>query len=253
MRIVASDLDHTWVGEDPQALLRLQAAIVQARDELILVYVTGRDLDLYRELARTVGLLAPDYLVASVGTEIYRFPEATLQARWSDWLGAAGWDVGQVDRAAAAFPELTPQPHQFPFKRSFYFTATDPQGEKEVLESLESRLRRNGLDCRIVYSSHRDLDILPRRGGKGEALEFLARQLGIPDKDVVACGDSGNDLDMLARTWNSIVVANAQPELIAARLSEPVYRTSSPASAGVLEGLRHFGFLQHQAEPGLAS
>ena len=243
MRIVASDLDHTWVGEDLQALRRLQEAVAEARDELILVYVTGRDLDLYRELAGTVGLMDPDFLVASVGTEIYRFPEATLQTRWSDRLAADGWDVERVDRTAASFSELTPQPHQFPFKRSFYFTAPDPQGEKQVLESLGSRLRRDGLDCRVVYSSHRDLDILPRRGGKGEALGFLARQLGIPDRDVVACGDSGNDLDMLDRTWNAIVVANARPELAGARLSGPVYRASSPASAGVLEGLCHFGFL----------
>lgn len=238
MWLVVSDLDHTWVDPDPEALEDLQKAVVSRRGELTLAYNTGRDLELYRQLAQEVGLLCPDYLIADVGTSLYRMPGGEPDPEWSRVL-RPGWNRKKAAEVASRFPLLRPQPRQFPFKQSYHLT----EGAPEVLAALSRELSEAGVEHRLIYSSGRDLDILPARAGKGEAVEFLRRRLGLPLDRVVVCGDSGNDLDMLDRPWCSVVVANAQPELARARLQPPTYRASRPASRGVLEGLQRFGVL----------
>lgn len=49
---------------------------------------------------------------------------------------------------------------------------------------------------------------------KSSALEYLARYLGISREDVLAVGDSLNDLDMLAWAGQSACVGNAHPEVM---------------------------------------
>ena len=44
----------------------------------------------------------------------------------------------------------------------------------------------------------RYLDIVPINAGKLEALEYVRKQHGFPTGSTVACGDSGNDILMLA-------------------------------------------------------
>lgn len=243
MKLIASDLDNTWVGDNPAALADLQEAVLARRRDLVLVYVTGRDPDLYHELAREVGLLEPDYLIASVGTEIYRYPGTDPDRSWVDVLSGEGWSPATVDTVARAFPQLHPQPRQFDFKRSYYFTPESDEEEQRTLAALAAQLAESGVGHRLVYSSRRDLDILPVAAGKGEALKYLGAQLRLQAPQMIVCGDSGNDIDMLDRPWPSVVVSNAQAELLAAQLAEPVFRATAPASAGVLQGLKHFGFV----------
>ncbi|MBI3929443.1 MAG: HAD-IIB family hydrolase [Armatimonadetes bacterium] len=243
MRLIASDLDNTWVSDDAAALEELQDAVARRRQELTLVYVTGRDLALYRELERQARLLEPDYLIASVGADIYRFPECEPDAGWEELLAGCGWCEKSVDRVTAGHSRLIPQPAQFRFKRSYYFEARDPEDQRRVLSELARGLQQAGVRHRLVYSSNRDLDVLPVEAGKGRALHHLRRRLGLQPRDMVVCGDSGNDIDMLDGPWGSVMVANARPELLRAELQPPVFRATEPASRGVVQGLRHFGIL----------
>jgi hydroxymethylpyrimidine pyrophosphatase-like HAD family hydrolase len=57
------------------------------------------------------------------------------------------------------------------------------------------------------------LDLLPRGVSKGWALEQLAGRLGIHRSETMAVGDNWNDLAMLEWAGQSIVMANAAPEL----------------------------------------
>jgi hydroxymethylpyrimidine pyrophosphatase-like HAD family hydrolase len=60
---------------------------------------------------------------------------------------------------------------------------------------------------------------------------------------VVTAGDSLNDLAMFETGLNGVMVANAEPGLLAAlpRLSG-IYRALGEGCEGILEGLLHFGF-----------
>jgi sucrose-6-phosphatase len=75
--LLVTDLDHTLVGDDA-ATLRLNHLLQKRRESFYLVYATGRSLFSFRQLCQDFqahtgqSLLAPDYLVAGVGSEIYR-------------------------------------------------------------------------------------------------------------------------------------------------------------------------------------
>jgi hydroxymethylpyrimidine pyrophosphatase-like HAD family hydrolase len=98
----------------------------------------------------------------------------------------------------------------------------------------------------VIWSSGRDLDIIPSAAGKGKAIRYLIQFLALGSRRVVVVGDSGNDRSMFDEFEHGIIVANAQPEL--KRLSDEtpqpgIYFAKQPFAAGVEEGLRDFGLL----------
>lgn len=241
-----TDLDNTLVGDD-EALATLNQHLSQHRDDhgTLLVYSTGRSRTLYNELRQEKELLAPDYVVLSVGTVIYERGSDVPDPSWSDYL-SEGWDRDEVVAIASHFSDLVFQPlsEQTDFKVSFYLEGTIAQ---EVIPRLEGALGDRGLNVQLVYSSDRDLDILPKKGNKGAAVAFLQQQLGMAGDRTVVCGDSGNDLSMFQQTnAKGIIVGNAKPELRNWHLTQTsaeTYLAQRPCAGGILEGLQHFGFL----------
>ncbi|MGG2476586.1 HAD family hydrolase, partial [Rhizobium sp. BR5] len=66
-----------------------------------------------------------------------------------------------------------------------------------------------------VYSSDRDLDILPKAADKGAALAWLCGQLRIGLDESVVAGDTGNDRAMFELNGiRGVIVGNALPELV---------------------------------------
>ncbi|MEW5783521.1 MAG: Cof-type HAD-IIB family hydrolase [Bacillota bacterium] len=60
------------------------------------------------------------------------------------------------------------------------------------------------------------LEITDRRATKGQALHRLAEQEGIKREEILAFGDSCNDLDMIRYAGLGVAVANAMPEVLRA-------------------------------------
>ncbi|MEM7769110.1 MAG: sucrose-phosphate phosphatase [Cyanobacteria bacterium P01_A01_bin.37] len=241
-----TDLDNTLVG-DEGALAILNQKLRQHREEYgtIVVYSTGRSLTLYNELLTEQELLEPDYLVLSVGTVIYPRGSTQPDQSWNAYL-SSGWNRDQVVAIASQYHDLILQPtsEQTDFKVSYFLKETVAQ---EMIPSLEDALAEKGLDVQIVYSSDKDLDILPKQGNKGAAVSFLQKMLNMTGDRTVVCGDSGNDLSMFQQaTAKGIIVGNAKRELRewhAAQLSKDVYLAQAACSGGILEGLNHFGLL----------
>jgi hydroxymethylpyrimidine pyrophosphatase-like HAD family hydrolase len=63
----------------------------------------------------------------------------------------------------------------------------------------------------------RYVDCISLHAGKGRAMLYLASRYGITPQDVVAAGDSGNDLLMLGPvdgvSHPAIVMSNSHPEV----------------------------------------
>lgn len=244
--LLVTDLDNTLVGDD-QALITLNQHLHLHRKEFgtQIVYSTGRSRALYHQLTTEKTLLPPDFLILSVGTEIYLANHDTPDPRWSQAL-SQNWDRELVVASAAHFADLTPQPdtEQRPFKVSYFLT---PEAAVEVIPQLDALLKARGLDIQLIYSGDIDLDILPRRANKGQAMTFLREELGIDPRQTVACGDSGNDLSMFSdRPERGIIVGNAMPELLNWHYANPNadrYLAKAHCAGGILEGLQYFGFL----------
>ena len=244
--LLVTDLDNTLVGDD-QALATLNDHLTQHRQQFgtKIVYSTGRSQALYQQLTTEKPLLPPDFLILSVGTEIYLSEQDVPDPGWSKTL-AEQWDRDQVVATTAHFPDLMPQPEteQRPFKVSFFLTE---DAAIAVIPQLEALLQQRGLDVQLIYSGGLDLDILPRRANKGQAMAFLREHLGMSPDRTVACGDSGNDLFMFCdRPERGIIVGNAMPELLTWHRANPSpsrYLAQAHCAAGILEGLKHFEFL----------
>jgi hydroxymethylpyrimidine pyrophosphatase-like HAD family hydrolase len=104
---------------------------------------------------------------------------------------------------------------------------------------------RSGIAAHVDYSCRYFLDVLPARAGKGNALEWLANRLGIPNSQILVAGDTGNDIPMfLLKDVKGIIVQNALPELSGVLAGRNFFRAQFCGPEGVVEGLRHFGVMK---------
>lgn len=181
-------------------------------------------------------------------------PPAATWARDESWdvKVTSGWDVAKARDAAYAARAAAPG-------GAVHFRPPEEQNERKVtlgvradalevtLKVLKANLKNSGISYRVVVSGLGDwrfVDTLPANAGKAAALAHVAAALGFAPADVVAAGDGGNDVDMLATASRGIVVANAQPELLAwkkSRGGSDAVLANAPRAWGVLAGLEQLG------------
>lgn len=240
-RVLATDLDGTFIGDDA-AMHGLWDDLAAA--DVFVAFSTGRHLpsieDFYAE--RRVTRRA-DACICMVGTELWWRVDGSYERDhgWSEHISDA-WDKEAVEAILNDLPDVTMQAEEWQseFKSSYYLE----ENVNSSLEHIADQLDRRRLQAKIVYSAGRFLDLLPHFSGKGGAVAYLAKQLGVPPDAVVTSGDTGNDLDMMRHDlgFRCIAVGNAAEEL--RRVREPqIYHASAPYAAGIREGLVHYGWL----------
>ena len=77
---------------------------------------------------------------------------------------------------------------------------------------------------------------MERDVNKVHSLDILCKHYGLTTRDAVACGDSGNDLEMLQWAGIGCCVHNALPEV----KERCDYVCANPRSAGVLKVIERF-------------
>ena len=265
MRILATDLDRTLLPNgswpaDPGAI-ELFNELTQ-RHEVLVVYVTGRNLALTEEAIEEFGIRYPDVLIGDVGTSIRTYEQDGWKSHggWDAHVQqtSPAWDAEAVRSAVAGVAGLTEQEseHCSRFKQSYY---VDHDRNAAVLGAVDARVKGR-FDEVIVYSFDSQtgkglLDFLPQSATKQTALEFIARELGVSKADVVFCGDSGNDVFPLTAGFSGVLVRNADEQLVAsvrqAVAAHPeldVYFAKGSFrglngfyASGVIEGAYHYG------------
>jgi len=246
---VASDVDGTLTG-DRAALDRLAARLQKLRraGTLFLILSTGRRLEQVVSGMAEEGLPEPDAVLCQVGTEIY-VPPLSLASRplgaWRERL-LAEYSRDEAVSFLEGIEGLVMQPDVFntELKTSCFLDGCpDPDG---AAAEIRRRVEPHSGAYQVVWSSGRDLDILPASSGKGKAIRFLVESRGLDANRVVVAGDTGNDAAMFEQFGMGVVVANAKSELVALAQSlgeGRVYRARQPYAAGVEEGLEHFRVL----------
>lgn len=243
IKVLSADLDGTLLGsrEAEGRFLEAWTSIDESRRPL-LVFNSGRLLDDIQQVLPETNLPQPDILIGGVGTMLFHFGRLSEAAAYRENLGT-GFDWAAIEALLSPHPrlELQPMKYQSPLKSSWYLTG----GKSDDLHHIETLLSDAGLKIRLIYSSNRDLDILPRGVDKGSALAWLCLRLGVDLADVLVAGDTNNDRSMFELPGVSgIVVANAHEELLdLARRNTRIYRAKGNEGFGVVEGLAHFGLL----------
>lgn len=258
--LVITDLDDTLVGDDDATLnftewWRSTGAATGGR----LVYNTGRALDLFLDLLESKShcLPEPDMLISAVGTKIY---SKTPEGSWAEDIQygnrlSAEWNLDSVREVAYKAMAMVGKdamhfrpPHEM---NEYKVTAAVLNRElPNVLQSIKEDLSSKGVEHRAVVSGKGDwrfVDLVPKLAGKAAAMAHVREVLGFLPEETVACGDSGNDRDMLEAAHHAIVVGNAQEDLMA-WAKEAQGKSGAPLvvdawrARGVLEGLKRLGF-----------
>lgn len=263
------DLDRTLLpnGEAPESpRARDMLARLCARDELALIYVSGRDLSLLEQAISDYQLPPPVYAVCDVGTSIYRYRQHADWQSVDDWQAHIATDfkgihAGDLHPLLADLPrlELQEPDRQSRFKLSYYTPLLEDRAP--LLAEIRRRLAAAGVRSELIWSVDEAadcglLDILPASATKLHAVEYLMQLLGLPAEQCVFAGDSGNDLPVVSSgRIRSVLVANAHPEvsaearrkLLAAGKADMLYLASGRNqdhngnySAGVVEGFVYF-------------
>lgn len=230
--LLATDLDGTLVGDSTS--LKALFDFYQAEPyDMSFVYITGRHYDSALSLITEEKLPLPDVLITDVGTAIYTGNELTQDMDWTQQLEEA-WRPQEIDTIARQIPGLISQ--QLPVTNRCSYYATD----SAVVEAFRNELDRANCSYKLIYSGGRDVDILPAGSGKGQALQYILKKYQLDEVTLLVAGDSGNDCDMLTLGFPSVMVGNAQPELLAQPDQPSLYRAHQNYAAGIQEAWRYF-------------
>jgi phosphoglycolate phosphatase len=124
----------------------------------------------------------------------------------------------------------------YPVKKVEY--SLERVSEIALYRNISSKLIKNALkDYDVeIYDSGFAVHITDPKVNKGSSLIKLLQNRGISGEEVLAVGDSENDLDFLKMAGIKVAVANADPEL--KDLAD--YVTEKPYGDGVKEALERF-------------
>ncbi len=240
--ILATDLDGTFLGGSEEDRERLYQFVDQRRDDILLIFVTGRDLPFIRDLCATTNVPWPDYVIGDVGTTIATGRELTphddLEAHIAEKWGDAGDDIRKMLDGA---PGLELQPTPFRYRVSYDY---DPEAfDPSVVPPVEEK----GFD--VLISADRFLDVLPKGVAKGPTLLRLIEHLGLDADRVLVAGDTLNDLSLFQTGLKGVAVGNSEPAL-KARLNglDTVYHSKGDGTAGILEAIFNLKLLPEQVQ-----
>ncbi len=238
--MIITDIDNTLLGGDPESVAELMELLKSNRDTIGFAVATGRVLESAVEVLKENDVIEPDVIISSVGSEIHYGSALHREKGWETHISKK-WDREKIKSVLEEFHYLQIQEEgvQRPYKLSYNM---DPG--KDRLPRIHNLLTRNRCQYSLIYSHEKYLDILPYRSSKGKAIRYLSYKWVLPLKNILVCGDSGNDEEMLKGEPSAVVVGNYSPELEVMKSRKKVYFAKKHYADGMIEGIHHYKFIE---------
>ncbi|EGO62544.1 Cof-type HAD-IIB family hydrolase [Acetonema longum] len=233
IRLVAIDLDDTLLDHQTKVSPRAVEAIRQAMAQGVTVTVaTGRMYASALPYARQLNLDVPlityngALIKACLSGEVlyHRTIERELAAEIMELFRARDWYiqsyvddvlyVREVNDQARAY-EASAKVKAVPLGESFYTEALPPTKmlalarPEEIREQYRVVKQHFGGRLYAAVSKPTYLEMTHPAVNKGIALSYLAQKLGVDRREVMAIGDSQNDLDMIEFAGWGVAMGNA--------------------------------------------
>lgn len=242
-KMVFSDMDGTLLWKGIKISVENSAAIGRAVEKGVdFVICTGRGVFGVERHLQELGLLGKKgYVICQNGAAIYDLRDMKLVEKRSFSPGllapvaAYARGLGRVeifyyDDRNFLCEKLTPVVEEYcrvmkttprlvsgPTEYEGEFTKCLFSGPRETLEKIkafaESLL---GDRVNLFYSSETYLEFVIKGVDKGTAMEAVAKQAGVPLAEVIAIGDSDNDLPMILKAGLGAAMANGEAHVKAA-------------------------------------
>lgn len=251
--LLAFDLDRTLLTEDYRLPQPILDAILKARRKGHLVTVlTGRPFGSARPYIEQLQVDIPSStnhgarIRDGAGNELR---SVLMPGSFADQLVADYVDDHQMDFSAVMGDTLyvrNPDSSRWDWAHSasriitHYQAGTVSEYDKLVFQS--NHLALSVQVGKQIGQSHPQLhrylwgggflEVVPEGADKGSALEYIAGKLGVPQSEVAAFGDGGNDITMVDWAGTGVAVGpEAHPEVLA-RSQEHI---ASPEEGGVAD------------------
>lgn len=218
MRAVAVDIDGTITDKERRICLEAVRALRMAESRGVpVIIVTGNILCFARTTSVLIGTSGG--IVAENGGVIH----------FNDEVKVLG-DIEKARRAYSYLKERQPvRKVQFSDLRVSEIALWRNVPEEVIKETLRD------FDVE-VYDTRFAIHLTDPAVNKGSSLEIVSKAMGIETDDIMAIGDSENDIEFLEKAGLKVAVANADPEL--KELAD--YVTSAKYGDGVAEAIDRF-------------
>lgn len=239
IRLVAMDLDDTLLRDDYTISPRVLKAIQKAQAHgVIITIATGRMTISTRPYAEQLGVDVPiiTYHGAMIqqvlsGEILFRCViSSMLAAEIVEYVAKRGIYAQVYLKDRVVTSKLNEWSKVYAKIASVHIEEADlsvllseePEGvekilliaEESVLDKLAPILKQcYGEKIHITKSKPNFLEITNCSVNKGVALAILAEHLGIAQEEVMAIGDSFNDLEMIQYAGTGVAMGNARPEI----------------------------------------
>lgn len=215
-KLLALDMDGTVLNSQNEISENTCEWIRRATESGITVmFATGREVQSIEPFVRQLGLRSP--LVSANGSEVWAAPDRLmirhlLADEWVQELYELGlqhachcwaYTVKEVYRMGN-WPERIARSPDDPWLK-FGFKCDDPDKLRDIHAALSGSDRYE-----LTNSSPRNIEVNPRGINKASGLLEVCGLLGIRMEEVIACGDSLNDLKMIQAAGLGVAMGNAQ-------------------------------------------
>lgn len=238
IKLIALDMDGTLLDKTNKISSRNKRAIEQAQEQGVAVVLsTGRFLKTCLPFAKELDLNS--YLVTCNGGQIWTMDmelveEHVMETKSIEKMyeigkeaDAAMWLVSEKDVYHDELPE------DYQTQRWLKFGCVTDDLAK--LDSMVDQVAKIG-DLEITNSMPNNMEVNPIGVNKANALKSVCKELGITMDQVLAAGDSLNDIKMIEQAGIGVAMGNAQDAV--KRAAD--YVTDDHNQDGVGKAIEHF-------------
>ncbi|KGP72622.1 Cof-type HAD-IIB family hydrolase [Pontibacillus yanchengensis] len=214
IKLIAIDMDGTLLNKHHEISEENQNAIHKAKEQGIHVVIsTGRALSTCKDIITTLGESA--YLVTINGGEIYDqdfnlverniLPMEDVQHLWelTNRHNVAFWSSTVQGRFSSKFPfEKAVEEYDW-IKYGFEIH------DDELRETVMNEIKEKGT-FEVTNSSLTNIEVNPIGINKATALRKVSKWLDLSMENVMAIGDSLNDIAMIHEAGYGVAMGNAQ-------------------------------------------
>lgn len=233
--LLATDLDGTFLGGTPVQKEQLYR-IINDHKSIQLVFVSGRGLATILPLFNEPFMPKPEFIICDVGATIVNGNtlqsiepiQSLIEERWPGEEMVSGL----LTSVKGLVPQNVPQQRRCSY---FFNEHTDVDDLKYKVEQL---------NCDLLFSAGKFVDVLPKDINKGYTLQMLAKQCHFPVEEILVAGDTFNDLSLFATGYKGVVVGNAEPGLLETTAGwHATYHAKEEGAGGILEAIQYFNLV----------
>jgi len=239
IKLIALDMDGTLLNDAQEVPEANRLAIEKAlAKDVHVILSTGRGIDHCYSYA--VDLKLPSYIVSANGAEIWTMEKELLQRKpirlemiekLYNLARQVGVEIWMISTAGAFREKEIPRDFEN-YDWLKFGCSTEDQKKLDILVKEFSVYE----ELELANSLPTNIEVNAKGVSKAGALRYLCDKIGITMENVLACGDSLNDIKMIQEAGAGVAMGNAQEAIKKAA----DYITVSNNEAGVAAAIEKY-------------